>query len=72
MGVVAQAVHSALTSSAGACERRPAILWFITLCRRGLALSPSPFDQPEAEQELADGYVEYFGGSLFFVVGREL
>lgn len=53
------------------CERYPAILGFITFAIAGVAVCHRhPFDQPEAEQELADGYhIEYSGMKfgLFFV-----
>ncbi len=52
-------------------ERDSAILWFVTFAIAGVAVCHRhPFDQPEAEQELADGYhIEYSGMKfgLFFV-----
>ena len=52
-------------------ERDPQILGFITFLFAGVAVTHRhPFDQPEAEQELADGYhIEYAGmkWGLFFV-----
>ncbi|WP_170982318.1 NADH-quinone oxidoreductase subunit H, partial [Escherichia coli] len=50
----------------------PQFFGFITFAIAGVAVCPRPpFDQPEAERELADGYpIEYSGLSfgLFFVV----
>ncbi len=74
MGVVAQAGSFNMTdivNSRACVERHPAILLFYYLAIAGVAVCHRhPFDQPEAEQELADGYhIEYSGMKfgLFFV-----
>lgn len=52
-------------------ERYPQFFGFVTFAIAGVAVCHRhPFDQPEAEQELADGYhIEYSGMKfgLFFV-----
>ncbi len=53
-------------------EHHSAVLWFLYLFIAGVAVSHRhPFDQPEAEQELADGYhIEYSGMKLGHVLRR--
>ncbi|WP_241574565.1 NADH-quinone oxidoreductase subunit NuoH [Rosenbergiella nectarea] len=75
MGVVAQAGSFNMTdivnSQAHLWNIIPQFLGFVTFCIAGVAVCHRhPFDQPEAEQELADGYhIEYAGMKfgLFFV-----
>ena len=75
MGVVAQAgsfnMSDIVNSQAHLWNIIPQFLGFITFCIAGVAVCHRhPFDQPEAEQELADGYhIEYAGMKfgLFFV-----
>lgn len=75
MGVVAQAgsfnMSDIVNSQQHLWNIVPQILGFITFCIAGVAVCHRhPFDQPEAEQELADGYhIEYAGMKfgLFFV-----
>lgn len=75
MGVVAQAgsfnMIEIVNSQTHLWNVIPQFLGFITFCIAGVAVCHRhPFDQPEAEQELADGYhIEYAGMKfgLFFV-----
>lgn len=75
MGVVAQAGSFNMTdivnSQAHVWNVIPQFFGFITFAIAGVAVCHRhPFDQPEAEQELADGYhIEYSGMKfgLFFV-----
>ncbi|VFP83952.1 NADH-quinone oxidoreductase subunit H [Candidatus Erwinia haradaeae] len=75
MGVVAQAgsfnILTIINSQTNMWNVIPQFLGFLTFLIAGLAVCHRhPFDQPEAEQELADGYhVEYSGMKfgLFFV-----
>ncbi len=75
MGVVAQAGSFNMTdivnSRAHVWNVIPQFFGFITFAIAGVAVCHRhPFDQPEAEQELADGYhIEYSGMKfgLFFV-----
>ena len=75
MGVVAQAgsfnLRDIVEAQAGLWNVIPQFLGFITFLFAGVAVTHRhPFDQPEAEQELADGYhIEYAGMTwgLFFV-----
>jgi NADH-quinone oxidoreductase subunit H len=75
MGVVAQAgsfnLQDIVNSQAHMWNIIPQFLGFLTFAIAGVAVCHRhPFDQPEAEQELADGYhIEYSGMKfgLFFV-----
>lgn len=75
MGVVAQAGSFNMTDIVNSQTHLwniiPQFLGFVTFCIAGVAVCHRhPFDQPEAEQELADGYhIEYAGMKfgLFFV-----
>ncbi|SFK08522.1 NADH dehydrogenase subunit H [Candidatus Pantoea symbiotica] len=75
MGVVAQAgsfnMNAIVESQAHLWNIIPQFFGFLTFCIAGVAVCHRhPFDQPEAEQELADGYhIEYAGMKfgLFFV-----
>lgn len=75
MGVVAQAgsfnMRTIVEYQSHLWNVVPQFLGFITFCIAGVAVCHRhPFDQPEAEQELADGYhIEYSGMKfgLFFV-----
>ncbi|MBX9567037.1 NADH-quinone oxidoreductase subunit NuoH [Aeromonas hydrophila] len=75
MGIVIQTgsfnLRDIVEAQAGLWNVIPQILGFITFLFAGVAVTHRhPFDQPEAEQELADGYhIEYAGmkWGLFFV-----
>lgn len=75
MGVVAQAgslnINTIVESQTHLWNIIPQFLGFLTFCIAGVAVCHRhPFDQPEAEQELADGYhIEYAGMKfgMFFV-----
>lgn len=75
MGVVAQAgsfnMNDIVNSQTHLWNIIPQFFGFVTFCIAGVAVCHRhPFDQPEAEQELADGYhIEYAGMKfgLFFV-----
>jgi NADH dehydrogenase subunit H (EC 1.6.5.3) len=75
MGVVAQAgsfnLNAIVESQTHLWNIIPQFFGFVTFCIAGVAVCHRhPFDQPEAEQELADGYhIEYAGMKfgLFFV-----
>ena len=75
MGVVAQAgsfnLREIVESQSHVWNVIPQFLGFCTFLMAGIAVTHRhPFDQPEAEQELADGYhIEYSGmkWGMFFV-----
>lgn len=75
MGIVIQTgsfnLRDIVEAQAGMWNVIPQILGFVTFLFAGVAVTHRhPFDQPEAEQELADGYhIEYAGmkWGLFFV-----
>lgn len=75
MGVVAQAgsfnVRDIVEAQVGVWNVIPQFLGFLTFVVAGVAVTHRhPFDQPEAEQELAEGYhVEYSGMKfgMFFI-----
>ena len=76
MGIVAQAgsfnLRDIVEAQQGLWFIVPQFFGFVTFVISGIALTHRhPFDQPEAEQELADGYhIEYAGmkwGSYNFV-----